>query len=48
MTRPDPRDFENLLTQPDPIREILKLLDQTRPDPTREILKHLDPTRPDP
>ena len=24
MTRPDPRDFENLLTRPDPTREILK------------------------
>ena len=24
MTRPDPRDFENLFTRPDPTREILK------------------------
>ena len=24
MTRPDPRDFENFLTRPDPTREILK------------------------
>ena len=24
MTRPDPRDFENLVTRPDPTREILK------------------------
>ena len=30
MTRPDPRDFENLLTRPDPTRP-----DPTRPDPTR-------------
>ena len=60
MTRPDPRDFENLLTRPDPIREILKPCDPTRPDPrdfenlltrpdpTREILKRDDSTRPDP
>ena len=47
-TRPDPRDLENLLTRPDPPREIFKPLDPTRPDPTREILKPLDPTRPDP
>ena len=33
MTRPDPRDFENLLTRPDPTREILKPLDPTRRDP---------------
>ena len=33
MTRPDPRDLENLLTRPDPTREILKPLDPTRPDP---------------
>ena len=33
MTRPDPRDFENLLTRPDPTREILKPLDPTGPDP---------------
>ena len=24
VTRPDPRDFENILTRPDPTREILK------------------------
>ena len=60
MTRPDLRDFENLLTRPDPTREILKPFDPTRPDPrdfenlltrpdpTREILKRNDPTRPDP
>ena len=60
MTRPDPRDFENLLTRPDPTREILKPFDPTRPDPrdfenlltrpdpTREILKRDNPTRPDP
>ena len=46
MTRPDPRDFENLLTQPDLTREILNLL--TRPDLNGEILKPFDPTRPDP
>ena len=33
MTRPDPRDFENLLTRTDPTREILKPLDPTRPEP---------------
>ena len=33
MTRPDPRDFENLLTRPDPTREILRPIDPTRPDP---------------
>ena len=33
MTRPDPRDFDNLLTRPDLTREILKSLDPTRPDP---------------
>ena len=33
MTRPDPRDFENLLTRPDPTREFLKPIDPTRPDP---------------
>ena len=60
MSQPDPRDFENLLTRPDPTREILKPLDPTRhdpryfeniltrPDPTREILKRNDPTRSNP
>ena len=60
MTRPDPRDFENLLTRPDPTREIWKPRDPTRPDPryfenlltrpdpNREILKRNDSTRPDP
>ena len=38
VTRPDPREFEHLLTRPDPIR-----LDPTRSDSTRS-----DPTRPDP
>ena len=33
MTRPDPRDFENLLTRPDPTHEILKRNGPTRPDP---------------
>ena len=33
MTGPDPRDFDNLLTRPDPIREILKPLDPIGPDP---------------
>ena len=33
MTRPDPRDFANLLTRPDPTREISKRNDPTRPDP---------------
>ena len=35
MARPDPRDFGNLLTRPDPTPDILKPLDPTRPDPTR-------------
>ena len=48
MTRPDPRDFENLLTRTDPTREFLKPLDPTRHDTTREILKPIDPTGPDP
>ena len=39
MIRPDPRDFEKLLTRPDPTREILKRNDPTGPDPTREISK---------
>ena len=38
MTRPDPRDFDNLLTRPDPTRDILK----------RDIFKRDGPTRPDP
>ena len=44
MTRPDPRDVENLLTRPDPTREILKPLDPARPDP-RDFEAYLpDPT----
>ena len=46
MIRPDPRDFENLLTRPDPAREMLKPLDPTQPDP-RDFFKPIDPTRPD-
>ena len=33
MTRPEPRVFENLLTRPDPTRDMLKPLDPTRADP---------------
>ena len=47
MTRPDPRDFNKLLTRPDPTLEILKPLDPTRPDP-RDFEAAIDPTRPDP
>ena len=48
MNRPDPRDFKNLLTRPDPTREILKPLDPTRPDPVRflKVMTRPDPTRP--
>ena len=42
LTRSDPRNFEILLTRPDPTREIKFLL--TRPNPTCEISKPFDPT----
>ena len=42
-TPPDPRDFENLLTRPDPTRP-----DPTRPDPTRPARFEILLTRPDP
>ena len=46
MTLPDPRDFENLLTQPDPTRAILKPLDPTRPDSRDLEASRPNPTRP--
>ena len=46
LTRPDPRDFESLLTQPDPTRPVRFESLLTRLDPTREISKPPDPTRP--
>ena len=39
LNRPDPHDFENLLSRPDPTRPVTF---RTRPDPTRHDNRHFE------